>query len=231
MKMKWLAVGIILLFLATNIIPIVSCLPNEKHPSINDFTEELSIITKTQSRGINVTLIGTKGENGWYIGPVSICVTADNGTQIIDVQYRINGGSWIQLTTPFIITTDCWILLDVKVLDQYGTWWFFSFSFGIDTNPPTIDLQKEKMFLNKIKIIANVNYGTSGVWRVEFYLDDGLQVTDYESPFEWIWTGTGNHTVTGKVFDQAGHSASSSISTPCTHGKSQSLLRIRRVLQ
>ena len=115
--MKMVGGGIILLFLATNIIPIVSCLTNEKHPPKNDFTEELSITTKTKLRGINVTLIGTKGENGWYIGPVSISVTADNGTQIIDVHYRINGGSWIQLTTPFIITTDGWILLDVKVLD------------------------------------------------------------------------------------------------------------------
>ena len=87
------------------------------------------------------------------------------------------------------------------------------------------------MVLNKIKILANVFDETSGVWRVEFYLDEGLQVTDYASPFEWIWAGTGNHTVTGKVFDRAGHSASSSISTPCTYGKSQSLLRFRRALQ
>jgi hypothetical protein len=231
MKRKCLAVGIILLFLTINIIPIVSCFSIEKHTSIIGLVKELNTTTKTESRGINVTLHGTKGENGWYISPVSIVITADNGTQIIDVLYSINGGTWMQYTAPFIITTDGWISLEVNALDQYGNWWYFSFSFGIDMSPPTIILQKEKMFLNKIKIIANVSDIPSGVWRVEFYLDDELNFIDYDFPFEWIWTGTGNHTVTAKVFDRAGLTANSSITIPYVQSQNQNYLFIHRMNQ
>jgi hypothetical protein len=222
---KSLVFGIIVLFLGISIIPMVSSLSAEKHSSIIDSVKELKTVTKTGSRDIYVILHGEMGENGWYISPVDIVITADNGTEIERVLYSIDHGGWVEYTEPFIVTAAGSHLLDVRVYDQYGNEWNFSFVIKIDMYLPIIVLQKEKMFLNKIKFIANVSDATSGVWRVEFYLDDELQFTDYDSPFEWVWEGAGNHTVTAKVFDWAGHSASSSMSTPCAQNQSKTCVQ------
>ena len=87
------------------------------------------------------------------------------------------------------------------------------------------------MFLQKIRFNANVSDEASGVWRVEFYLDDELNFTDYDLPYEWTWTGSGNHTVTAKVFDWAGHSANSSISTPFIQSHIQNSLNNQQISQ
>jgi len=231
MKRKCLAVGIILLFLTINIIPIVGSLSVEKHSSIIGSVKELNTITKTESRDIYVILHGEMGENGWYVGPVSIKIIATNGSEVVAVYYKIDGGSWLTYTAEFVISTDGIHFLYVRVIDQYGNEWNFSFELKIDWTLPTIELQKEILFLHKMKFIADVADRPSGVWRVEFYLDDELKVTDYDFPFEWTWTGSGNHTVTAEVFDWAGHSASSSISTPCIQSHIQNSLNNLQITQ
>jgi hypothetical protein len=233
MKRKWLAVGIILLFLTINIIPIVGCFSVEKHTSItNSVKEELNTITKTESRDIYVILHGEMGENGWYISPyIHFEIIATNGSEVVSVYYKIDSGSWLTYTAEFLISTEGIHFLYLKVIDQYGNEWNFSFVIKFDFTPPIIVLHKENMLLHTIKFIADVSDMTSGVWRVEFYLDDELKVTDYDFPFEWIWKGTDNHTVTAKVFDWAGHSASSSISTPYIQSHVQNSLNNLQITQ
>lgn len=54
-----------------------------------------------------------------------------------------------------------------------------------------------------------------GVERVEFYLDDELQQTLFDGPYQWTWTGTTSHSVYAIVYDYAGHSEkSNTLSTP-----------------
>ena len=228
---KGLAVGIILLFLTINIIPIVGSLSVEKHTSIISSVKELNIVTKTESRDIYVILHGEMGENGWYIGSIHIEIIANNGSEVVAVYYKIDSGSWQTYTSEITISTDGIHILYIRVIDQYGNEWNFSFIIKFDFTPPLIMLQKDYIFLHTIKIIADVSDGASGVWRVEFYQDDKLNFTDYDFPFEWIWKGTGNHTITAKVFDWAGHSASSSINTTITQSQYQKILVIQRINQ
>jgi hypothetical protein len=218
---KGLAYGIIVLFLGMSIMPIAGSFSVEKHTSITNSVKELNTITKTESRDIYVILHGEMGENGWYISPyIHFEIIATNGSEVVAVYYKIDSGSWQTYTAEFLISTEGIHFLYLKVIDQYGNEWNFSFVIKFDFTPPIIVLHKENMFLHTIKFIADVSDMESGVWRVEFYLDDELKVTDYDFPFEWIWKGTGNHTVTAKVFDWAGHSASSSLSTPYVQSQS-----------
>jgi hypothetical protein len=229
---KGLAVAVIVVFLGLCIIPMVeaSWLNNfstEKHLSI-DTIKKYKTITKPKSRDFDVSLFGEMGENGWYIGCVSFEVNATNGSQIGVIKYKIDGGLWLDYSGPVLICTDGNHSLDVRVIDQYGNPWDFSLEFGIDTTPPTIILQKQIMFVNKIKFIADVSDMASGTWRVEFYLDDEIQIADYDFPFEWVWEGSGTHNVTAKVFDMAGNSASSSMNTPFIHNSGQKTLNHQR---
>jgi hypothetical protein len=194
----------------------------EKHSSL-DSVKEL----KPGSRDIYVILCGDMGENGWYIGDVWFQIYVTNGTKIELIEYSIDGSGW-QLYDPFKITTEGFHSLKIRIYDQDWNEWNFSFDFKIDLSTPIIVLQKEILSFHKIRFDANVSDSGSGVWRVEFYLDDGQKFTDYNSPFEWIWIGTGNHTMTAKVFDWAGRSASSSISTTYTKSQSQKIPDIQR---
>lgn len=58
---------------------------------------------------------------------------------------------------------------------------------------------------------ADVADETSGVAKVEFYLDGDLLGEDTEEPFEWEWSGTGSHSVYAIVYDLAGNLQQSEI--------------------
>jgi len=203
MKRKCLAIGIILLLLGLGTLPMVESVPIEK---------ENSVISKSYLDDIVIS--GTMGENGWYVSSVTITFVDGNGTWV-RCFVKIDSGNWFEYFGPLVVSSD----------GVHTVWWFYidqwgiqspvySVTFKIDTTPPEISLMKERTGINKIKFIATVCDAISGIWRVEFYLDDELQFTDYDFPFEWTWDGSGNHNVTATVFDFAGNSASSSMSTP-----------------
>jgi hypothetical protein len=234
MKKEWLVktltIGITFLCLCMSTVPTIASPSFKKYWLMIDTLQGLHGITKTESQGINATLDGVRGENGWFVDvPVYLVITPDNDTQIEKVFIRINSGSWQELTwmggepIPLIIISDGILQLYVKIYDSEWNEWYFSFEYKVDTRLPTIVLQKKNMFFNKLKFIADVSDQISGVWRVEFYLDDDLKFTDYDTPFEWIWEGTGNHTINAKVFDWAGLSANSSLNIYCVKNRSQNL--------
>jgi len=77
-------------------------------------------------------------------------------------------------------------------------------SFKIDQTPPNIELKKQKISKTKVKFIATSSDATSGVEKVEFYLDDEIQTTVTFQPYEWIWEGTENHKVKAISYNYAG---------------------------
>jgi len=237
MKKEWLiktiAISFILLFLDISTSTMAGCLPIEKHSLTIDSIKDLNTVTtKTEPRGINVSLDGVRGENGWFVKePLYLIIIPDNGTQIESVFIKFDGLPWVELQwmcgepTPIPkIVEDGLYQFDVKIYDSELNVWFFSFEYKVDIVPPTIELKKEKMFFNKLKFIADVSDGASGVWRVEFYLDDELMFTDYNSSFEWIWEVPDDHShvVKAIVYDMAGNNASNSISVPKSHCIQQS---------
>jgi hypothetical protein len=66
-----------------------------------------------------------------------------------------------------------------------------------------------------------------GVAKVEFYLDNSLQVTDTSSPYAWSWNTpssiNGSHTVMAKAYDGAGNTASASVTVGVSNGGSGGL--------
>jgi len=75
----------------------------------------------------------------------------------------------------------------------------------IDYTPPTVFLTKQKISKDEIKFTTYVTDDVSGANRVEFYLDNELQLVDTEEPY--TWTGTGSYTVKAVGYDTAGRSA------------------------
>ncbi len=155
------------------------------------------------------------GENGWYISPITLTCTYDHDWWA-HIYYDIGNGT-TEYTGPFNITKQGLVTLTYYAVDYEGNSsepGIFP-TFKIDYTPPYIDLSVEKTGFNKWLISAIVEDATSGVVNVEFYLDGQFLGNVPAEPFEYVWTGSGNHTVCAIAYDAAGNNASSSKNTPC----------------
>jgi len=168
MKRKCLAVGIILLFLGTSIIPIVGSVSIEK---------EQSVMPKSCFDGI--ILNGTMGENGWYISDVTVTFVGGNYTY-----FRIDGGNWIVYTGPFVISTDGIHLIEAT----YDFEHIYNITIKIDRTPPICNLIAKRVGFFKWQFFVNASDETSGINRVEFYIDCRLIGVDTRLPYEIIWS-------------------------------------------
>jgi hypothetical protein len=151
------------------------------------------------------------GENGWYVGNLTITLYAtDDLSGVNATYYKANGEPWKIYTDPFVI---------------YKGWSFGSYSVDNagnqepphfitltgDREPPVIFLNKE-IKLNKIIYTATTTDSMSGIASIEFYLSDVLKCTENGSGpiFEWTLTPIPhtNEIVKVIVYDRAGNNAS-----------------------
>ena len=156
------------------------------------------------------------GENNWINNNPSISIYYESD-RINEVFYQLNNGSWILYTSPIVISEDGTYTFSWYAVDSEGhTSTIESFSFKVDKTPPQINLIKNKLTVNKVKFIAEVNDSTSGIDRVKFQ-SHGFVFNDYDYPYEWIWTGFLNDKVTATVYDKAGNKNSMSMKTWNSH--------------
>jgi hypothetical protein len=169
---------------------------------------------KAESRGINITLNGTMGNNGWYVSDVTISFTVDN-INVSSIKYRLDNGSWQTYTAPEIIRVheDGYHSFELMVIDTDGNVWYGGpVYFKIDQTPPFILITKERtgLFRWKITVVPSDNMsGFSGT--IEFYINGVLQFTaNVPGPYEWTfvaWMFWKSWSLTVRVYDIAGNFA------------------------
>jgi hypothetical protein len=174
---------------------------------------------------------GDIGDNGWCITSGTLFLNAmDNTSGVNHTYFKINDGEWIIYSTPVILDSDGEHVLKYYSIDLAGNTEQVKgpYYFKIDTTPPSISLSKEKTGFNQVTFTADVNDSGSGINYVEFTLDGVVQINDTQEPYEYIWTGTGNHQVTATAFDLAGNSQSQSMSTPVEFIQAMSSIQFQR---
>lgn len=180
---KCLTVGIIVLLIA-NIAPLVSSLGLEKAI----VKEKLNPASRSDSRGINITVTGTKGCNDWYVSNVIVSFTGSNTTYY----YDINNGPWIELTGPpdIIFTIDGYYNVSAYCIYSNGSQSpIVTVSFKIDKTAPVVtQFICKRVGFFKWKLMADVYDNTSGINSVFFIIDD-LWYNSTSSPYEAYWTG------------------------------------------
>ncbi len=210
---KVLALTIILLFIVMSSVSAFGDIETKelsKHTSF-DLREKLN----TDPSECVPHFIGMEGENGWFIGDVTILFEYDPA-KVKTIWYRITSEEWIEFEfKPVIFSLEGEYPFEYYWEDHHNNTFYPSTSehIRIDKIPPTIQLnsQVKGWKKNKIKFTAKVNDGEkgSGIDRVEFYLDDELVATLKESPYEYLYTdGEEGHPVEAIVYDFAGHSNS-----------------------
>ncbi|KAA0008735.1 MAG: hypothetical protein FE042_01220 [Thermoplasmata archaeon] len=184
------------------------------------------------------SLSGTMGLNDWYISPVTITLTADDGdgSGVEHIYYCLDGCGIEVYTSPITVSTGGPHTLEYWSVDKVGNQEaHHTITFKIDTVNPTVEISQPTpgiyvkgrkiwpifgifkcpftLIIGSIDVKVNANDENSGVDRVEFYIDEDLLNTDTEEPYEWTWNERVffTHTITVKVYDKAGLTAEDSI--------------------
>jgi len=156
---------------------------------------------------------GMLGENDWYRSHGNVTFNVTDNMQV-ETYYQVNNGEWKTYTDPFLISDEGKNLIRYYSVDAAGNEENIQSEYvKIDYTLPTVLLTKREISEDEIKFVAVITDEISRPGWAEFYLDGILQFTDYESPYEWVWTGTGRHTVKAIGYDMAGNSAEDTMST------------------
>ncbi len=172
--------------------------------SANEFFDPASVI---------VVFNRKIGENEWIDSNVSLSIFYESD-RIDKVFYQINNGSWMLYTKPIVISEDGNYFFSWYIIDSEGyNSTIESISFKVDLTSPEINLIRKRLAIIKVKFVADVYDATSSVDRVRFQSKYGWGFTDYDYPYEWIWTRFFNDIVTATVYDKAGNRISCSMKT------------------
>lgn len=156
------------------------------------------------------TLTGTRGDNGWWVSPVAIKLSAtDTGGSGVDfTKYRVDLGAWRTYAGPFTLSADGTRRVDYYSVDKAGNQ---EATETIDVRidevaPGTTSLLggtqgDEGWWRSAVTVTLRATDATSGVasttaWR------DGAGFT-YRGPF--AVAGEGSHTVSYRSRDVAGN--------------------------
>jgi hypothetical protein len=165
------------------------------------------------------------GENGWYVNDLEVILQAmdpssmDVSSGVDMIKYKINDGAEQTIDGDGIVFGNFLITQtddkkDVKVeywaIDNVGNVeTSHTFYIDMDQTPPTVDLTYEVISGDPIQgwvfefTVTAVDV-TSGMDRVEFYLNDELVETIYGPgpTYQWEWNYCGNkYRVLGLIFN------------------------------
>ena len=125
------------------------------------------------------------GLNGWYVSDVNVTLNAtDDMSGVNHTYYNVNSGEWKIYTEPFTISEDGEdILIEYYSVDNAGNHETYKqVSINMDQAPPVIDLTYEWSGTHspyEFTFFTTANDETSGMERVEFYINGELEGTVY----------------------------------------------------
>lgn len=158
------------------------------------------------------------GLNGWYVADVEVILNAtDDLSGVKEIRYVVDG---VPYSIPgdhgvFIIYDDGDdILVEYWAIDTAGNIEpKHSFTIDVDQTLPEMEMFYWGIYINNskgfVRFKAFCSDETSGMDRVEFYLNATLTFIDYEEPYEWIieWSEYSKCGVyKAMAFDNAGNS-------------------------
>jgi hypothetical protein len=153
---------------------------------------------------------GEIGNNGWYIGNVTLIFMAiDNVSGVNHTFYMLGFGNWTEYTEPVTVADGDHYLLFYSV-DHAGNVERMKgpYIFKIDQTPPVfIDFTAtpENAMKTKWLLHADLSDPMSGVVRVEFYVDDQPAGNATSAPWEVHYQGHGKM-AQAIAYDAAGNS-------------------------
>jgi len=181
-----------------------------------------------------VTPAAPDGQNGWYVSDVTIKLTAADPTVaavssgVAKIEYQIDGGAWQTYTgtAGFKLTTDSGNhVVKYKATDKVG-------NVEVEKTIPVIKIDKTKPTISmsynvtggnalqgwELTFFVTANDATSGMAKVEFYFNAGLEATVIGAGPEYSWsynfTALPNVVIKAIAYDTAGNNIFETIEDP-----------------
>ncbi|MBE3136287.1 MAG: hypothetical protein IMZ43_02690 [Thermoplasmata archaeon] len=211
-------------------IPLCPCPKNTTCLKLGYYTEHVWL-TNNESTTHNFVLTpmpmyavpsGYLGENGWFTSTVTVTF-AGNGSSNHSY-YALDEGSWTEYVAPFEVVGDGEHFLHWFLADQDNSSDVYWVGFKMDkTAPEWINYTGTPLNLLKTKwlLAADVTDATSGVAKVEFYVDDFLVGNATAAPYEFQYNGKPHNFSQAIAYDAAGNSALCPIIIPIIPQHSQ----------
>jgi len=160
-------------------------------------------------------ITGTMGDNDYYVSDVTITLTAEDPwpykspSGVKDTYISFDGTTFDIYTGPVVVdedgNTEFWYYSDDNNGNVETT--KGPFEFDRDATPPTIELAAEGSG-RTWTLTATVDDETSGVAKVEFYVNDEFVGEVTSSPYVWEYTGASSGDIAQAIaYDNAGNSA------------------------
>ena len=172
---------------------------------------------------------GIMGDNDWFTSNVVVVLTAEDDSAGVDyTMYKLEDDTeWQEYTVPIFVTEDGEYTLYYYSVDKVGNEETVKgpFDFDIDQTVPTINLTWDE---ENSKLVADVDDETSGVAKVEFYVNGEYVGEATTSPYEWevtnprtgdtgqaiVYDNAGNQAISGEIDAVSQSQPQSSSSTP-----------------
>jgi parallel beta-helix repeat protein len=148
---------------------------------------------------------GVPGYNEWFVSDVTVIFNAvDDSAGVATTKYSLDGGAWTTYTGAFFVTGDAVHTIWYYSVDKVGNMESVKeASLKIDQTAPLMNFTVTKTGLRTWLLAADVSDETSGVAKVEFYLDGEILGEVTEAPYEWEVSRKG--TAQAIAFDNAGN--------------------------
>jgi len=189
---KTIALGIVVLFIVIVVTPAIGCLQiQENFLSGNQINKYILLNENDTTPPVtNISLKGNMSQHGIFTSDVEVTLNATDDLSGINVTYyRLDAGKLNIYIEPFIVTGHGWHTLCYWSVDNAGNVEKTKFAnIEIDLIPPYIELHYYRLENNSIVFEPFIYDEGSGVYKVDFYIDDKLMHTSYDPIFEWIWT-------------------------------------------
>ena len=151
---------------------------------------------------------GIKGENDWYISPISLKLFAYDDTGINITKYKINDGKWKEYKGGFEISKEGENVIQYYSVDNAGNEEEIkSMEIKIDfTSPKTMYSLNSKpngngWYKSNVEVILSSNDDASGIKEIRYKIDD-KDWKKYEGKF---LLGNGKHNIKYYSIDNAGN--------------------------
>jgi hypothetical protein len=198
---------------------------------------DVSATTKSKTVGnldnrITINPAEPNGNFEWYITPVKVTFHAEDDIQLAYIYYKVTtegqaDPNWtlVDIRNEHIAKYNLTITINndgvhtasFYAVDHVGNIGPVHTSdwIQIDMTAPELSLSKEKISFSEKKFTADATDITSGIHTVIFYADANTDPAkeDTTFPYEFLWSGIGNHTITAKANDFAGNEAIIEMST------------------
>jgi hypothetical protein len=92
-------------------VPVTCNIDRENDGVVEESHTYYNQTYKLPTYSTNYSILGNLGNNGWYNGTVQITLSVSNSSAVSRTYYKIDNGSWLSYSVPFVVGSNGWHLL------------------------------------------------------------------------------------------------------------------------